>query len=154
MYSGLSAREQLSQLSEACCSGDLFFTAPAYVDHLYWYQEGSFGINFTWETGDGRLIECYLFNSRYDTLSSGMELSQQIEDVSAYAPRAYLTRDGAEVTILESEHANAWGWRDKAFLYVYLPDSFLVVQMESREGLTPQDAEAVADSLRYGVILR
>lgn len=152
--SALSTSELVKALSEACCRGDLFFTEPAYIDHLYWYQDGTFAMDFTWITGSGRLAECYLFNSRYGTMSSGMELSETIEDVEAYSARAYLTRDGAELTLLESSRANAWGWRDKAFLYVYLPDSFLVIKAENPDGLSSEDLEEIADSLRYSVINR
>ncbi len=149
---GLKAEEQLAQLSENCCRGDLFWIAPPFVDHLYWYQEGSFAVNYTWLTAGGELAECYLYNSMYDTLSSGMELFQEIEDVSAYSSRAYITKDGTELTILESDHENAWGHRDKSFLYVYLQDSFLVLQVDAAKGLTAEELNAIADSIHYSVV--
>lgn len=152
--SGLSAERQLSKLSAQCCRGELFRTEPAFVDHLYWYQDGSFGIAFTWRFADGKLADCYLYNSMYATLSSGMELFQMIEDVSAYGSRNYSTSDGAEVTILESFHENAWGRRDSSFVYLYLEDSFVVLQVDQPEGLDADELNEIADSLRYSAIKR
>lgn len=151
---GLSAEEQLAELSRHCCRGKLFLTPPPYVDHLYWYEEGTFGVNYTWVSENGQLAECYLYNSMYGTLSSGLELFRDIEDVDAYTTRAYITEDGTEVTILESEHENAWGHRDAAFLYVFLPDSFLVIQVENPDGLSPAELEKIADSVNFAEINR
>ena len=151
---GETAEAMLTALSEACCRGDLFLTPPPFVDHLYWYQEGSFGVNYSWVTQSGKIAECYLYNSCYATLSSGWELFDEIEDVSAYTARSYQTKDGAEVTLLESEHQNAWGWYDDSYVFVYLEDSFLVLKVNLPEGITGAELEAIADSVQYSQINR
>lgn len=149
---GQPTADNLAALSDRCCRGDLFLTPPPYVDHLYWYEEGTFAVDFSWVTESGKLAECYLYNSMYGTLSSGWELFDEIEDVAAYASRAYLTKDGAEVTILESDHANAWGRRDASYLFVYLEDSFLVIKVDQPEGLSREELNEIADSVHYSVI--
>ena len=149
---GSPTRENLAVISRQCCRGDLFLTPPPYVDHLYWYDEGTFAVDFTWVTDSGMLAECYLYNSMYATLSSGHELFDEIEDISSYTSRSYLTRDGTEVTILESNHLNAWGWHDASYLFVYLDDSFLVVKIHQEEGLTSEELDQIADSIQYSVI--
>jgi hypothetical protein len=146
---GETAEEMLAALSGQCCRGELFAAPPAFVDHLYWYQEGSFGVNFTWVTKDGKLANCYLYNSMYATLSSGWELFDEIEDVSSYTARTYRAQDGTELVILESDHQNVWGWHADSYLYVYLEDSFLVIKVSREEGLSPAELEEIADGLNY-----
>ncbi len=151
---GETTEDMLAALSARFCRGDLFLTPPPFIDHLYWYDEGTFAVDYLWKNQEGTLAYCYAFNSMYGTLSSGEELFSEVEDLSAYQARPYLTADGTEITILESEHLNAWGWHDPSFLFVYLDDSFFVVEVHCDTGLDPGDLEQIADSIRYSAINR
>ena len=58
------------------------------------------------------------------------------------------------MTLLESEHQNAWGWYDDSYVFVYLEDSFLVLKVNLPEGITGAELEDIADSVQYSQINR
>ena len=146
---GQPAAQVLDALAEACGRGPIFDPLPACVDHLYWFDEGSFAVMYTELMEDGGLAECYAYNSMYGTLSSGQELFEEIEEPSAYEAREYTSADGTVVTLLESSHRNVWGWADNSYIYVYLNDSFFVVNVRNENGVSPQALEAIADHICY-----
>ena len=145
-----SAADQLKQLAENTAHGAIFRQNPDYIDHLYYFNENSFGLNGAFKLND-RPVSIYLYDSQYATLSSGMEISETVEDVASYSTRTHTAPDGTEVTILSSTGTDLWGRPASAYLYVYLPDSFLVMSMssESDAPLTETEIDQMADSIAY-----
>ena len=146
---GRPSTEIAAELEAACCRGPLFDADVPRIDHLYWYEEGTFAVNYDELLSDGRIADCYAYNSMYGTLSSGLELFDEIEDPSAYEAREYTTADGTVVTLLESSHRNVWDWADNSYIFVYLDDSFFVVKVHQEDGVSPRDLEAIADHICY-----
>jgi len=89
-------------------------------------------------------VDCYGYNSMYATLSSGREVVSQISEPERFQTRAHTAPDGTELTIMQKDN--------EAFLYVYLPDSFFEMHIQSDSALSDADVDAVADNLNYGNI--
>ena len=145
-----STADQLQKLADSTAHGAIFRQNPDYIDHLYYFNENSFGLYGAFKLNE-RPVEIYLYDSQYATLSSGMEISETVEDVASYEARTHTAPDGTEVTILQSDGANLWGRPASAYLYVYLPDSFLVMSMSSMTDapLTDAEIDQMADSIAY-----
>lgn len=93
---------------------------------------------------DGRRVNCYGYNSMYATLSSGREVVSQITEPEKFQTRTHRTPDGTTLTIMQKDN--------EAYLYVYLPESFFEMHMQSDSALSDADVDAVADNLNYGNI--
>lgn len=146
-YNSSSTAEQLRRLSEGTRHGDPFVTDPEYIDHLYFFQEGSFGISGAFNLNN-RAVTFYLYNSMYGTLSNGLEVFNEIPDVSVYSARTRQTADGTEVTILTGRPKNGLGTADTVYLYAYLENSFVVMTLDSESALTDTEIDGIADNLR------
>ena len=140
----LTDRELCDRISAAGCSGDLFREIPWGFDKVYYFDEGTFCVSYDQELSDGRRVKCYGYNSMYATLSSGREVVSRITDPEQFLVRTHTAPDGTELTILQGEK--------EAFLYVYLPDSFFEMRIQSDGILSEADVDAVADNLNYGGI--
>jgi len=140
----LTDRELCDRISAAGCSGDLFREIPWGFDKVYYFDEGTFCVSYDQELSDGRRVKCYGYNSMYATLSSGREVVSQITDPEQFLVRTHTAPDGTELTILQGEK--------EAFLYVYLPDSFFEMHIQSDGILSEADVDAVADNLNYSGI--
>ena len=143
---GLGAEEILRQFDDATRHGELFAAKPDYIDHLYYYQEGSFGLTGAWKRND-RPVDFYLYNSMYKTLSSGLEVFDEVEDLAAYAARTHTTPDGTELTVLSTGKAG-----DTVYLYGYLEDSLAVLTLHAEDVLTEEEVDALADTVRFSQI--
>lgn len=146
---GTPQSEVYGALTEAL--GTLFTRQPAYIEKFYYFDEGSFGISFNVVFPDGRLADCYLYNSVYRTLSSGNELLEEIESVTDYLSENYAAPDGTVWTLLHNRNA---AFYEKDYAYVYLPNSFLTLGLHCHEGLSAEDAHDVLDLLRASVLGR
>ena len=140
----LTDRELCDRISAAGCSGDLFREIPWCFDKVYYFDEGTFCVSYDQELSDGRRVNCYGYNSMYATLSSGREVVSRITDPEQFLIRTHTTPDGTELTILQKEK--------EAFLYVYLPNSFFEMRIQSDGILSEADVDAVADNLNYSNI--
>jgi hypothetical protein len=80
----------------------------------------------------------------YATLSSGREVVSRITEPERFQARTHTALDGTELTIMQKDK--------EAFLYVYLPDSFFEMHIQSDSVLSDADVDAVADNLNYGNI--
>ena len=140
----LTDRELCDRISAAGCSGDLFREIPWGFDKVYYFDEGTFCVSYDQELSDGRRVKCYGYNSMYATLSSGREVVSRITDPEQFLVRPHTAPDGTELTILQKEK--------EAFLYVYLPNSFFEMHIQSDGVLSEADVDAAADNLNYSNI--
>ena len=140
----LTDRELCDRISAVGCSGDLFREIPWGFDKVYYFDEGTFCVSYDQELSDGRRVNCYGYNSMYATLSSGREVVSRITDPEQFLVRTHTAPDGTELTILQKEK--------EAFLYVYLPNSFFEMHIQSDGVLSEADVDAVADNLNYSGI--
>ena len=140
----LTDRELCDRISAAGCSGDLFREIPWGFDKVYYFDEGTFCVSYDQELSDGRRVKCYGYNSMYATLSSGREVVSRITDPEQFLVRTHTAPDGTELTILQKEK--------EAFLYVYLPNSFFEMHIQSDGVLSEADVDAAADNLNYSNI--
>lgn len=140
----LTDRELCNRISAAGCSGDLFREIPWGFDKVYYFDEGTFCVSYDQELSDGRRVKCYGYNSMYATLSSGREVVSRITDPEQFLIRTHTASDSTELTILQKEK--------EAFLYVYLPNSFFEMHIQSDGILSEADVDAVADNLNYSGI--
>lgn len=144
---GTPQSELYRALNEAL--GPFFAEQPAYIEKFYYFDEGSFGLSFNVVFPNGRIADCYLYNSVYRTLSSGNELLEEIESVTDYLTENYAAQDGTVWTLLHNQNA---AFFEKDYAYVYLPDSFLTISLHCHEGLSVEDAHGVLDMLRASVL--
>ena len=140
----LTDRELCDRISAVGCSGDLFREIPWGFDKVYYFDEGTFCVSYDQELSDGRRVNCYGYNSMYATLSSGREVVSRITDPEQFLIRTHTAPDGTELTILQKEK--------EAFLYVYLPNSFFEMHIQSDGVLSEADVDAAADNLNYSGI--
>jgi len=140
----LSNRELCERVADAACHGPLFRETPRGFDKVYYYDEGTFCVSYDQQLADGRRVDCYGYNSMYATLSSGREVVSQISESERFQTRTHTAPDGTELTIMQKDN--------EAFLYVYLPDSFFEMHIQSDSALSDADVNAVADNLNYGNI--
>ena len=140
----LTDRELCDRISAAGCSGELFREIPWGFDKVYYFDEGTFCVSYDHELSDGRRVNCYGYNSMYATLSSGREVVSRITDPEQFLVRTHTASDGTELTIMQKEN--------EAFLYVYLPNSFFEMHIQSDGILSEADVDAVADNLNYSNI--
>ena len=148
-YSGpqwLSNKELTDRIAAECCSGDFFYETPVGYDKFYYFSDGSFCVSWYYTLPGGQQITCYGYNSMYATLSSGHEVVDVVGDVSSFTGRTHTCPDGTEVTILRSG--------EKAFLYVYLENSFFNEEIHGGPALTDADLDAIADAICYSHIGR
>ena len=139
-------------ITEKFCTAPFFCTVPSGFDKLYYYDEGTFCVCFYAAPGDavGDKVSCYAYNSPYSTLSSGGEVSEEINDVSAVVTRTHTAPDGTELTVMRSGNNI-----DKVFAYVYLEKSYFTVTVHPpRDGseLTDADVDAALDMINYSAI--
>lgn len=140
----LTNRELCERISDVACHGSLFREIPRGFDKVYYYDEGTFCVSYDQELADGRRVRCYGYNSMYTTLSSGREVVSQITDPESYQTRTHTAPDGTELTILQKGN--------EAFLYVYLPESFFEMHIQSDTALSDADVDSIADNLNYSSI--
>ena len=144
--------QALDIITEKFCTAPFFCTVPSGFDKLYYYDEGTFCVCFYAAPGDavGDKVSCYAYNSPYSTLSSGGEVSEEINDVSAVVTRTHTAPDGTELTVMRSGNNI-----DKVFAYVYLEKSYFTVTVHPpRDGteLTDADVDAALDKINYSAI--
>ena len=139
----LPKAELCERISDVACHGDLFRTEPHGFDKVYYFDEGSFCVSFSLDSGDKRL-NCYGYNSVYSTLSSGREVLTRIQDPEKLQLRTHTAPDGTELTVLQGEN--------EAFLYVYLENSFFEEHIRCDSPLTDSDVDLAADALIYSNI--
>ncbi len=143
----LYSREQITaKINGVCAGGKSFFhIEPTGYDKFYYYDEGTFAVSF-YTTGDftNAGTRCYLYNSPYGTLSSGYEIVDEVQDVSAFTTREHTTRDGTKLTVLQNGQ--------DIYAYVYLINSFVTVHIFQPEGLSDAEIDAVLDMVDFGTI--
>ena len=142
----LTNRELCDRIAEVACHGAFFREIPHGFDKVYYFNEGTFCVSYDQTLSDGRRVDCYGYNSMYATLSSGHEVVTRITDPADYQARTHAAPDGTALTILQKD--------SEAFLYVYLPDSFFEMHMQSDAPLSDADVDAIADNLIYSNIGR
>lgn len=141
-----SFEEITSKINEICAGGKRFFrTEPTGYDKFYYFDEGSFAVSFF--TGADQSYtgtSCYLYNSPYGTLSSGYEIFDVVEDISAFTVRSHRTPDGAELTVLQNG--------TEAFAYIYLDDSFVTLHLSQAAGMGDAEIDAILDMMDFSTI--
>ncbi len=140
-------REEITaKINEICAGGNRFFhSEPTGYDKFYYFDEGTFAVSFyTTENLTNTGTSCYIYNSPYDTLSSGYEIFTEVEDVSEFTVRNYTTPDGTDLTVLQNG--------TEIYAYVYLENSFLTLHITQLNGLTDSEINAILDMVDYSTI--
>ena len=141
-----SFEEITSKINEICAGGKRFFrTEPTGYDKFYYFDEDTFAVSFF--TGADQSYtgtSCYLYNSPYGTLSSGYEIFDVVEDISAFTVRSHSTPDGAELTVLQNGV--------EAFAYIYLDDSFVTLHISQTTGMGDAEIDAILDMVDFSTI--
>ena len=140
----LSNAELAARIAKECCHGDFFYETPVGFDKFYYFDEGTFCVSWYYELPSGERVTCYGYNSVYSTLSSGYEVTDMVEDLSAFSERSHIAPDGTEVCILRNGGS--------AYLYVYLDRSFFCEHVEGAAALSDADLDAIADAICYSNI--
>ncbi len=142
-----ATREEITaKINEICAGGKSFFrTEPTGYDKFYYFDEGTFAVNFfTSKDLDNTGESCYLYNSPYGTLSSGFEIFDVVKDVNAFSSRSHTTPDGTELTVLQNG--------TDIFAYVYLENSFVTLNIKQSEGVSEAEIDAILDMVDFSVI--
>ena len=140
----LSNAELTARIAKECCHGDFFYETPVGFDKFYYFDEGTFCVSWYYELPSGERVTCYGYNSVYSTLSSGYEVTDMAEDLSAFSERSHIAPDGTEICILRSG--------DAAYLYVYLDRSFFCEHVAGASNMSDADLDAIADAICYSNI--
>lgn len=137
--------ELVEILSEQCCSGPLFRQNPDRIDHGSYFQEGTFALSYSVVVpGPGeeqKELAVYTYNSPYGTLSSGRELMEMEDDLTAFRARTHTAPDGTELTVLSNG--------EDAYFYTWLKSSYYAGKVSCDEGLTDAEADAVMDATAF-----
>lgn len=143
---GFITNQQLAEkTAEIGCAGNIFYETPVGFDKVYWYDEGTFCVSYYVDLpSSGERVTCYGYNSMYSTLSSGKEVINWERNLDAFTQRSHTAPDGTELSILSNG-------RD-AYIYVYLENSFFAMHVHSEEGVTEEDMNYIADTLKYSLI--
>ena len=143
---GSSREEITARINEVCAGGGRFFRVePSGYDKFYYYDEGTFAVSFfTTENLTNAGTSCYFYNSPYDTLSSGYEFFEQVQDINSFRTRNHTTPDGTEITILQND--------TDVYAYVYLESSFVTLHIVQIEGLGDAEIDAILDMVDYSTI--
>ena len=143
---GSSREEITARINEVCAGGGRFFRVePSGYDMFYYYDEGTFAVSFfTTENLTNAGTSCYFYNSPYDTLSSGYEFFEQVQDINSFRTRNHTTPDGTEITILQND--------TDVYAYVYLESSFVTLHIVQIEGLGDAEIDAILDMVDYSTI--
>ena len=140
----LTNAELTDRIAQVGCHGAFFYQVPDGYDKFYYFDEGTFCVSWYYTLENGTQITCYGYNSMYGTLSSGTEVVDQVGDRSAFTERSHVCPDGTEVTILRNGN--------RAFIYVYLPESFFNEEIQGAPGMSDADLDAIADAICYSNI--
>lgn len=143
---GFITNQQLAEkTAEIGCAGNIFYETPVGFDKVYWYDEGTFCVSYYVDLpSSGERVTCCGYNSMYSTLSSGKEVINWERNLDAFTQRSHTAPDGTELSILSNG-------RD-AYIYVYLENSFFAMHVHSEEGVTEEDVNYIADTLKYSLI--
>ena len=143
---GFITNQQLAEkTAEIGCAGNIFYETPVGFDKVYWYDEGTFCVSYYVDLpSSGERVTCCGYNSMYSTLSGVKEVINWERNLDAFTQRSHTAPDGTELSILSNG-------RD-AYIYVYLENSFFAMHVHSEEGVTEEDMNYIADTLKYSLI--
>ena len=144
---GFSSHNEITaKINEICGGGKSFFhTEPTGYDKFYYFDEGTFAVSFfTTENLTNTGTSCYLYNSPYGTLSSGFEIFDEVQDISAFTTRYHDAPDGTRLTVLQNGK--------DMYAYVYLENSFVTLHITQLEGLSDAEIDAILDMVNYSTI--
>ena len=145
-FTQYSAREEITaKVNEICARGkSLFRTEPPGYEKFYYFDEGTFAINFYTSDELAAGTSCYLYNSPYSTLSSGFEIFDQVQDIDSFTERIHTTPDGTELTVLQKGI--------NMYAYVYLENSFVTLNIKQSEELSDTEIDAILDMVDFSAI--
>lgn len=143
----LYTREEiLEKVNEICAGGKSFFrTEPVGFEKFYYYDEGTFAVNFFVDDALWDGVNCYLYNSPYGTLSSGREVINSVRgDVDSFTTRSYTTPDGTELTVAQNS--------TNVCAYVYLENSYVAIDITAPDSLSEAEVDAILDMVDFSTI--
>ena len=143
---GFLTNQQLAEkTAEMGCAGNIFYETPVGFDKVYWFGEGTFCVSYYVDLpSSGERVTCYGYNSMYSTLSSGYEVVAPELNLDSFSEYSHTAPDGTELNILFNGR--------KAYIYVYLENSFFAMHIRSENGMTEEDVNYIADTLNYSLI--
>ena len=161
---GAMPRAELTAwINENFGSGCLFAADPYGYDKFYYYDDGTFAVSWYPEPLEMRPLGdswievcptwCYLYNSPYGTLSSGDEIGVAVtrDALESAQCREYSAADGTLLNVVQLG-GDGIGGMSQTFAYVYLDDSFVVLQITSERQLTDAEVDAILDTVNFGSI--
>ena len=145
-FTQYASREEITaKINEVCAGGGrLFRTEPAAYEKFYYFNEGTFAVNF-FLTGDAENggTSCYLYCSPYGTLSSGFEIYDEVKDAEAFSVRSHTTPDGTELTVMQKD--------EDMYAYVYLDNAFVTLHIRQPE-LSDDEINVALDMVDFSAI--
>lgn len=143
---GFLTNQQLAEkTAEMGCAGNIFYVTPVGFDKVYWFGEGTFCVSYYVDLpSSGERVTCYGYNSMYSTLSSGYEVVAPERNLDSFSEYSHTAPDGTELNILFNG--------SKAYIYVYLENSFFTVSVRGADSMTQEDVDYIADTLNYSLI--
>ena len=143
---GFLTNQQLAEkTAEMGCAGNIFYETPVGFDKVYWFGEGTFCVSYYVDLpSSGERVTCYGYNSMYSTLSSGYEVVAPERNLDSFSEYSHTAPDGTELNILFNGR--------KAYIYVYLENSFFTVSVCGADSMTQEDVDYIADTLNYSLI--
>ena len=144
-FTQYASREEITaKINEVCAGGGrLFRTEPAAYEKFYYFDEGTFAINFYTSDELTAGTSCYLYNSPYGTLSSGFEIFDQVQDIDSFTERIHTTPDGTELTVLQKGI--------NMYAYVYLDNAFVTLHIRQPE-LSDDEINVALDMVDFSAI--
>lgn len=145
-FTQYASREEITaKINEVCAGGGhLFRTEPAAYEKFYYFNEGTFAVNF-YLTGDAENggTSCYLYCSPYGTLSSGFEIYDEVKDAREFSTRSHTTPDGTKLTVMQKD--------EDMYAYVFLENEFVTLNIR-QPGLSDEEINAALDAVDFSAI--
>ena len=161
---GAMPRAELTAwINENFGGGCLFAVDPYGYDKFYYYDDGTFAVSWYPEPLEMRPLGdswievcptwCYLYNSPYGTLSSGDEIGVAVprDALESAHGREYTAADGTLLNVVQLGE-DGIGGMSQTFAYVYLENSFVVLQITSERLLTDAEVDAILDTVNFSGI--
>lgn len=142
---GLTFDEITARINDICGNGHFFNSLPTGYEKFYYFDEGTFAVSFfTTDNLSNTGTNCYLYNSPYDTLSSGFEIFYIVQDIDSFSTRYHTTPDGTNLTVLQNG--------SDMYAYVYLENSFVTIHIMQIDRLSDAEIDAILDMVDFSSI--
>lgn len=128
------------------CGG--YFLSEAYkVVFGYYYENGTFKLEYDYTAADGAVIGGAMRVSVYAEVADGGEAYATLENAGSYQTREYLTSGGERVYLAKGEKT--------CLIVAYLENAYFIMTAGSADGpLSDARLEALAESIDFALICK